>query len=53
MLLEDEFSARSVDTARLSQAVRTNVSNALVFGALEVCSDSVSSSSEVDEPLKK
>ena len=30
----DELPARRVETARLSQAVRTSVSRALVFGAL-------------------
>ena len=49
----DEVSARSVDTAKLSQAVRTNVSSALVFGVLEFC-DSVSlSPSEMGEAKKQ
>ena len=50
----DELPARRVETARLSQAVCTNVSKALVFGALLDAwySESLSSSSEVDEAVE-
>ena len=52
-LFDEEFPARSVDTARLSQAVRTNVSSALVFGALDDCRTDSLSSSDTDEALNK
>ena len=50
----DEFPARRVETARLSQAVRTSVSRALVFGALldTWYSESLSSSSEEEEAVR-
>ena len=49
----DELPARSVETARLSQAVRTSVSRALVFGALlDTWYSESSSSSEEDEAVK-